>query len=112
MLDITFATHSSDFGHYYAAHLVVVGTQDPFSLPHFFFGITYTIVASTSSHGSFSYGNLITRFCYDRGVRPRARDTFLPVEEPLLTASLAKRDGVLLGSVAKRQHVVHKDGPI
>ena len=26
-------THSSDFSHYYAAHLAAVGTQDPFSLP-------------------------------------------------------------------------------
>ena len=33
----------------------------------------------------------------------------MPIEEPLSAASLAKRDVVLLGFVAKRQHVVHKD---
>ena len=95
-------THSSDFGHYYAAHLVAVCNQDPFSLPRFFFDIMSSTAASTSSHGSLLYGGLITRFCYDRGVRPRAGDTFLPIEEPLSTALLAKRDGTLLGSVAKQ----------
>ena len=105
-------THSSDFGHYYAAHLVAVGTQDPFSLPRFFFDIMYATAASTSARGSLPYGGLITRFCYDRGVRPRPGDTFLPVEEPLSAASLAKRDGALLGSVAKRRHIVLEDDPI
>ena len=36
----------------------------------------------------------------------------MPVEEPLSAASLAKRDGALLGSVAKRRHVMHEDEPM
>ena len=72
----------------------------------------YSTAASTSSRGSLPYGGLITRFCYDRGVRPRPGDTFLPVEEPLSATSLAKRDGALLGSVAKRRHVVLEDDPV
>ena len=72
----------------------------------------YTTLATTIVRTSLPYGSLITWFCYNRGVRPRVGDTFMPVEEPLSAASLAKRNGALLGSIAKRRHVMHKDEPM
>ena len=45
-------------------------------------------------------------------MRPRTGDTFIPIEEPLSVASLAKRNGALLGSTAKLRYVATEDDPM